>query len=77
VALARLLLVHPRYAFLDEPVSALDPGRGRALYELLARSPITYISTAGDLSLLEYHDDLLELRPNGAWRLTLGHPEAA
>jgi putative ATP-binding cassette transporter len=69
LALAGLLLAEPRFAFLDEAASALDPSRAQAIYRALARTPITYVSVANDLNLLEYHDELLELALGGAWRL--------
>lgn len=66
---ARLLLARPRFAFLDDATSALDPAWGQHLYELLARQPITYISVGSDPGLRDYHDRILELRGNGAWVL--------
>jgi putative ATP-binding cassette transporter len=67
LAFARLLLANPRFAFLDEATCALDPSRGRYLYDLLSRSSITYISVGSDPGLADYHDMLLELRGGGAW----------
>lgn len=69
LAFARLLLAHPRFAFLDEAVSAIDTHRGQFLYDLLSRTPITYISVANDPDLMDYHDVQLELRGQGAWRM--------
>jgi putative ATP-binding cassette transporter len=66
---ARLLLANPRFVFLDDATSALDPAWGRYLYELLAQQPITYISAGNDPDLRDYHDRVLELRGNGAWVL--------
>ena len=39
LAFARLLLNRPRYAFLDEAASALDPANEELLYAKLARTP--------------------------------------
>ena len=69
LALAGLLLAEPRFAFLDEATSALDPSRAQAIYRALARTPITYVSVANDLNLIEFHDELLELSLNGSWRV--------
>jgi putative ATP-binding cassette transporter len=69
LALAGLLLAEPRFAFLDEAASALDPSRAQAIYRALARTPISYVSVANDLNLIEFHDELLELSPSGTWRL--------
>ena len=69
LALAGLLLAEPRFAFLDEATSALDPSRAQAIYRALERTPITYVSVANDLNLIEFHDELLELSLSGSWRL--------
>jgi putative ATP-binding cassette transporter len=68
LALARLLLAEPDFAFLDHAASALSEARRAEVYRLLAASRISYISV-GDRqpSLLGSHDTLLELRPDGTW----------
>jgi putative ATP-binding cassette transporter len=68
VAFARLLLAAPAYAFLDHATSALSEPRQAAVYEMLSRSDITYV-TVGDRtpSLLEHHDLLLVLQEDGSW----------
>jgi putative ATP-binding cassette transporter len=70
VAFARLLLANPKFAFLDEATSALDPKTGRRLYEVLAQTRITYLSVASDPTLIDYHDMLLTLYPDGGTKLT-------
>jgi putative ATP-binding cassette transporter len=67
VVFARLLLAGPRFAFLDEATSALDIETGRRLYAALARTPISYVSVAGDPGLRDFHDMVLELAPEGRW----------
>jgi putative ATP-binding cassette transporter len=69
VALARLLLCQPAYAFLDRAASALDEPHRARLYQLLAHTAITYVSV-GDRQpgLAAYHDVLLELDEDGSWR---------
>ncbi len=78
LAFARLLLVVPEFAFLDEAVSALSAKRVRSLYELLAQTATTYISVGSEQDLLEYHDQVLQLRGDGTWTATheVGTPEA-
>jgi len=68
LAIARLLLADPPFAFLDEATSALEGDRVRHLYELLAQSSTTYISAGSDEDLLEYHDMVLQLQGDGTWR---------
>jgi putative ATP-binding cassette transporter len=64
---ARLLLLQPRFAVLDEATSSLDAATARHLYALLAASPITYVSIAGDSALRPYHDAALDLKGDGRW----------
>ncbi len=69
LALARLLLAKPPFAFLDGLPWGLSPPRLQRLYEALARTPITYVSFGGPAGLLPYHDLWLELHGEGRWRL--------
>jgi vitamin B12/bleomycin/antimicrobial peptide transport system ATP-binding/permease protein len=68
IAFARLLLAEPEFAFLDGAASALNEARRTEVYQLLARTGISYISV-GDRqpSFLGSHDTLLELRSDGSW----------
>jgi putative ATP-binding cassette transporter len=74
VAFARLLLAAPPFAFLDEATSALNEGAARHLYGLLSRTPITYISVAGDPRLRDFHDVVLELGRDGLWAADSARP---
>jgi putative ATP-binding cassette transporter len=69
LALARLLLAKPRFAFLDGVPWALSPQRLQRLYAALVRTPITYISIGDATGLLPYHDLWLELQGEGRWLL--------
>lgn len=69
LAFARLLLNQPRYAILDEATSALDLKNEEMLYKKLHETETTYISVGHRLSLLRYHQNVLELLGNGKWRL--------
>jgi putative ATP-binding cassette transporter len=69
LAFAQLLLARPRFAFLDEAVSALDPEQRRKLYGVLSQTSITYISISNDPMLLQFHERVLELGPGGAWSM--------
>lgn len=69
IAFARLLLTAPRYALLDEATSALDGANEESLYRQLAGTSTTLISIGHRLSILKYHQQVLELLGNGKWRL--------
>ena len=69
IAFARLLLNRPACAFLDEATSALDVPNEEQLYERLADSGISYLSSGHRPTLLRFHRNVLELRNDGDWRV--------
>ena len=69
LAFARLLLTQPRYAILDEATSALDLKNEQHLYEQLQATKTTFVSVGHRMSLLQYHDQVLELLGDSSWRL--------
>ena len=69
LAFARLLLTQPRYAILDEATSALDMKNEQHLYEQLRSTKTTFVSVGHRLSLLKYHQQVLELLGDSSWRL--------
>lgn len=69
LAFARLLITAPRYAVLDEATSALDVANEARLYEQLQESGMSYVSVGHRPSLHAFHDDVLELKGAGEWRL--------
>jgi putative ATP-binding cassette transporter len=69
LAIARLLLMNPRFAFLDRAISGLAPERARQLYQLLAQTSITYISVGEHVNLEEFHDTVLKLHEDGGWEV--------
>ena len=69
LAFARLLFSQPNYAILDEATSALDLQNEASLYQQLQQSQTTYISVGHRLSLLQYHQLVLELRGDTQWQL--------
>jgi vitamin B12/bleomycin/antimicrobial peptide transport system ATP-binding/permease protein len=69
LAFARLLLNRPQYAFLDEATSALDPANERAMYELLRKSGIPFLSSGHRPSLLKFHRNVLELHATSRWNV--------
>jgi len=71
VAAARCLLTSPAPSLLvlDEATSALPVQDEAVLYGLLCDRKIGYISVGHRESLHQYHDLVLELSTEGAWRL--------
>lgn len=69
LAFARLLLTEPRYAILDEATSALDLANEQHLYEQLQATKTTFVSVGHRVSLVKYHQQVLELLGDGSWRL--------
>lgn len=69
LAFGRLLLSQPKYAILDEATSALDLKNEENLYQQLQTTKITFISVGHRLSLLKYHDNVLELLSHTQWQI--------
>jgi putative ATP-binding cassette transporter len=61
LAIARLILNRPRFAFLDEATSALDIPAEEKLYSRLADMPITLISIGHRPTLRKFHTETIEL----------------
>ena len=53
----------------DEATSALDVNTERHLYDLLTEREMAFVSVGHRPTLTEYHDTVLELDGQGAWRL--------
>mgnify|MGYP001358681099 CR=1 FL=1 len=70
LAFARLLLNSPQFAILDEATSALDINTERNLYELLKKRELAIISVGHRPTLIDFHENVLELTGKGNWRLT-------
>ena len=70
LAFARLLLTKPDYAILDEATSALDVQNEKRLYQLLQQAKTTVVSVGHRPSLLQYHQQVLQILGNSQWRLS-------
>lgn len=70
VAFARLLLTKPSYVILDEATSALDVQNEQSLYQHLQTLSTTYISVGHRPTLLQYHDQVLEVIGDETWRVS-------
>ncbi len=67
LVVARVLLANPRFAFLDNPSTTMDPEQFKWILSLLNRhaiSCVTFEESSGDL---EPYDMLLELEKGGLW----------
>jgi vitamin B12/bleomycin/antimicrobial peptide transport system ATP-binding/permease protein len=69
IAIARALLIQPRFLFLDEATSAVDFATERALYGALGNSGITCVSVGHRESLLNFHQHELRLLGQGRWQI--------
>ncbi|CAE8636722.1 unnamed protein product [Polarella glacialis] len=74
LAAARCLVRRPLLAVLDEATSALPVADEERLYEQLKSLGVSCLSVGHRMSLLKYHDAVLELQGGGKWRLL--SPEA-
>lgn len=73
LAFARLFLLNPKYAILDESTSALDVKNERHIYQMLQDSDTTYISVGHRPTIVPYHELIIEFQGEQKWR-TL-HPD--
>ncbi|MEB3340201.1 ABC transporter ATP-binding protein/permease [Okeania sp.] len=69
IAFARLFLTKPKYVILDEATSALDVPSEEILYQQLQEKLTTFISVGHRPTLINYHQQLLEITPNESWEL--------
>ncbi|MCG6533346.1 MAG: ABC transporter ATP-binding protein/permease [Syntrophales bacterium LBB04] len=69
LAFARLLINKPRFAVLDEATSALDLSNESHLYHTLQELGIHYISVGHRSSLLDYHQQVLEIQGPNQWQV--------
>jgi putative ATP-binding cassette transporter len=67
LAFARLLLMRPRFVFLDEATTAMDRLVEQELYRSLPGCVERYVSTGSPIDLGEFHENVLELKGDGTW----------
>ncbi|MFD4183042.1 ABC transporter ATP-binding protein/permease [Rhodococcus sp. NPDC058514] len=72
IAFARILLIRPKVAFLDEATSAVDEGLEYSLYSLIrAEVPDTILVSVSHRSTVDqHHTQQLELAGDGPWALS-------
>lgn len=69
LAFARVLRIQPRFAILDEATSALDATNESHLYRQLQHTSTTLVSVGHRPTILQYHQQVLELTGDGQWRV--------
>jgi putative ATP-binding cassette transporter len=67
LVVARLLVAHPRFAFLDKPSTALTPEQLGWVLALLTERSISYVTFEESDGHPEWYDVVLELEGNGLW----------
>jgi putative ATP-binding cassette transporter len=70
MAVARALLAHPTFAFLDHLESALSDEARIHVLNLMAKHDITCVSISDGKPDPAVHDACLELREDGSWKWT-------
>ncbi|MFZ9217216.1 MAG: ABC transporter ATP-binding protein/permease, partial [Vulcanococcus sp.] len=58
-----------RFVVLDEATSALDVATEKHLYQLLSQREMSFVSVGHRPSLKPFHNLVLELDGQGAWKL--------
>jgi len=72
LSMARVLFHGPRIITLDEATACVESAMEEIFYttlETVGNAPPTIISVGHRESLKKYHDYLIELLPNGRWRM--------
>lgn len=77
LAFARLILAQPKFAFLDEATTALDARSETAMYRLLQSFTRSFVTIGYRGALEQFHDYLLELGGDGAWKIEPLEPKEA
>ena len=67
LAFARLILLRPRLAFLDEATTAMDKTIEDALYSILPRYVRQWVSIGSSANLKQFHEHTLTLKGDGTW----------
>lgn len=71
IAIARAILLKPKWLFLDEATSALDTEIEARAYTAMQQIPgVTLISVAHKPTLSKFHSQELRLLGSGAWKIT-------
>ena len=69
IAVTRLLLHQPKWAFLNGVANAFGASQRNEVYALLKEEGITYVSFSDDPDFIQFHDRILHLESAGIWRI--------
>ena len=69
LAIARLLIAKPKFAFLDEATTAIDEAAEKVLYEVLQKTLQAFISIGYRQNLHRFHSAFLTLNSDGSWQI--------
>lgn len=67
LAFTHLLLLRPRFVFLDRPGTALDAEQLDRVLQMLHDHSIAYITLGNSHDNLSFYDAVLDLEPEGRW----------
>ncbi len=67
LAVVRLILAAPQFAFLDRPQTTLTPEQVARVLNALSENSITYVTIGDRNGWLERYDAVLELGADGTW----------
>ncbi|WP_367026611.1 ABC transporter transmembrane domain-containing protein [Methylococcus sp. ANG] len=67
LAFTHLLLLGPRFVFLDRPGTALDAEQLDRVLQMLHDNSIAYITLGNSHDNLSFYDAVLDLEPEGRW----------
>ncbi|MBN8550120.1 MAG: ABC transporter ATP-binding protein/permease [Deltaproteobacteria bacterium] len=72
IGLARLMLVRPKYVFLDEATTAIDEKGEQKIYDQIRQFAKIIVSVGYRSNLQRYHESVLELHGDGTWHTEKG-----
>jgi putative ATP-binding cassette transporter len=67
LAIARILLARPRFAFLDHMGTALTSKQLQRVLEIFSQRSISYVAIAGKDEPLDCYDAVLVIENDGSW----------
>ncbi len=69
LGLARIILCKPKYVIVDDATAALETETEQLLYTVLTTIGATVVTAGNGAALVQYHQQVLELKGDGSWTL--------